>query len=75
RKTETDTQTSELREFFRYSRCLVLQQFSMDNFLKLLQDGVIFIDFDARTGHNHGTKFRIRRNHFPELYAEVEEIF
>ena len=25
-------------------------------------------DFDARTGHNHGTKFRMRQNCLPNLY-------
>lgn len=26
------------------------------------------VDFDARTGHNHGTKFRMRQNCLPDLY-------
>ena len=34
----------------------------------------IFIDFDARTGHNHGTKFRIIQNAIPFLYNKIERI-
>ena len=29
-------------------------------FLDLIEAGGIYVDFDARTGHNHGTKFRLR---------------
>ena len=32
------------------------------------------VDFDARTGHNHGTKFRLRQGKFAELYDIVEQI-
>ena len=32
------------------------------------------IDFDARTGHNHGTKFRLKNGVLPELYDDVEVI-
>lgn len=31
-------------------------------------------DFDARTGHNHGTKLRLWQNKLPTLYEEVVEI-
>jgi hypothetical protein len=31
-------------------------------------------DFDARTRHNHGTKFRIRQNSWHHLYSEIERI-
>ena len=31
-------------------------------------------DFDARTGHNHGTKFRLRQDCLPELYENIETI-
>ena len=32
------------------------------------------VDFDARTGHNHGTKFRMRQNCLPNLYEESQVI-
>ena len=60
--------------FYRYSEIMQLQGFSLDNFLRGITEGSILIDFDARTGHNHGTKFRIRQNTIPSLYKIVRNI-
>lgn len=61
-------------EFFHYSRMLILQGFSLEGLLFGLEKGYLFVDFDARTGHNHGTKFRLRQNMLPQLYNQVAEI-
>jgi hypothetical protein len=52
----------------------MLQGFSLVKFLEGIKQGFILVDFDARTGHNHGTKFRLRRNRLADLYDSVEEI-
>ncbi|MBC6400920.1 MAG: MvaI/BcnI restriction endonuclease family protein [Ekhidna sp.] len=62
------------KEFYHYSKVLMLQKFSFQGFLDQLKAGNILIDFDARTGHNHGTKFRLRQNFLPELYEKVTVI-
>jgi len=62
------------REQFRYSKIMMLRRFSLEKFLYTIEQGDILVDFDARTGHNHGTKFRLRQNTFPSLYTEVTEI-
>lgn len=62
------------KEFFHYNRILILRGFSVDNFLMALMEGNVLIDFDARTGHNHGTKFRLRQNARPKLYSDILEI-
>ena len=49
---------------------MMLQKFSFEGFLKALDEGKILVDFDARTGHNHGTKFRMRQDALPMLYEE-----
>lgn len=41
---------------------------TLERFLKLVEDGSIYVDFDARTGHNHGTKIRIRPSRKIDLY-------
>ena len=46
----------------------------LEKFMTAIENGVILIDFDARTGHNHGTKFRMSRKALPNLYAKVTEI-
>ena len=61
-------------EFYRYSRVMMLQQFSFEGFLHALEEGKMLVDFDARTGHNHGTKFRLRQNCLPMLYASATVI-
>lgn len=52
----------------------MLQKFRIEGFLLALESNDILIDFDARTGHNHGTKFRLRQNKLHTLYAKVSEI-
>ncbi len=62
------------RELFRYSKILVLRGFDFDGFLNAIEQGQLMVDFDARTGHNHGTKFRLRQNARPQLYSSIEEV-
>jgi hypothetical protein len=58
------------REFYKYSKIMMLQKFNFDGFLNQIEKGNILVDFDARSGHNHGTKFRMRQNCLPELYEK-----
>ena len=60
-------------EHFWYKEIMILSEFSFDKFLDAIEQGFIYVDFDARTGHNHGTKFRLRRNKLPNLYGEVKK--
>jgi hypothetical protein len=59
------------KEYYRYTKVMMLQKFSFDGFLKALEEAKILVDFDARTGHNHGTKFRLRQDCLPMLYEKV----
>ena len=45
----------------------MLRGFNFEGFLKGLRENFVSVDFDARTGHNHGTKFRLRQNRLPDL--------
>jgi len=62
------------KEFFHYNKILILQKFDFEGFLHALEEGYLLVDFDARTGHNHGTKFRLRQNALPRLYSDIQEI-
>lgn len=62
------------KEFFHYCRVLILRGFNIDNFVTAIVAGNVLIDFDARTGHNHGTKFRLRQNARPKLYSDIQEV-
>ncbi|MEI8389631.1 MAG: MvaI/BcnI family restriction endonuclease [bacterium] len=64
----------EGKEFFKYEKIMKLSGFSLEGFINSIEKGDILVDFDARTGHNHGTKFRFRNNKLADLYEYVEEI-
>lgn len=61
-------------EYFRYSQFLMLEKFRRKNFIDVISRGDILVDFDARTGHNHGTKFRLRQQKLPALYGSVQTV-
>ncbi len=62
------------KEFYHYTKVMMLQKFNFEGFLKALEEGKILVDFDARTGHNHGTKFRMRQDALPTLYDQQKII-
>jgi hypothetical protein len=65
---QADVKQEGGREYYWYRKALMLQKFSFEGFLQALEQAFMLVDFDARTGHNHGTKFRLRQNHLPALY-------
>jgi len=62
-------------EEFRYDEAILHEGFHFGRFKTGLGNGEILVDFDARTGHNHGTKFRIRQGTLEKFYAQKEQIF
>ncbi|SRR6266568_346938 len=71
-----DAKTQDGIEYFRYNGIIMLQTFSFEKFIGALRQGLLKIDFDARSGHgrkghNHGTKFRIPANLFPSFYETI----
>lgn len=56
------------QEYYWYRQAMRLERFSFPAFLNALEEGRVLVDFDARSGHNHGTKFRLRQNCLPTLY-------
>jgi len=58
------------KEYFHYHKILMLRHLSQQKFINAIEIGSIYVDFDARTGHNHGTKFRIIQSVIPNLYEE-----
>lgn len=61
-------------EHFHYEQIFVLQKFSSEKFIDAIEAGSILVDFDARTGHNHGTKFRMKQNTLSQLYENVTQV-
>lgn len=71
---QAEVKKEDGKEFYKYSKVQMLQKFNFDGFLQAMGNADILVDFDARTGHNHGTKFRMRQNCLPLLYEKVTDI-
>lgn len=71
---EAAVRRHEGREQYHYQRVLMLKKFAIDGLLAGIENGDVYVDFDARTGHNHGTKFRIRASALPFLYATCTQV-
>ena len=71
---QAEVEVRRKKEFYHYIKVMMLQKFSFGGFLKALEEGKILVDFDARTGHNHGTKFRMRQDCLPMLYKKTKII-
>lgn len=69
-----EVQKKRGKEYYKFSKVMMLKKFSFENFLKALDEGTVFVDFDARTGHNHGTKFRTTATQLPMLYEQVKKV-
>lgn len=69
-----DVENRNGERFYLYNQIQMLEKLSLDCFLNAIEQGNVLVDFDARTGHNHGTKFRLRQGCLPQLYAKVTDI-
>ena len=61
-------------EYFKYDTIKMLSNFSINKFISAIKARKIYVDFDARTGHNHGTKYRIKSSDIPLLYENMIDI-
>ncbi|MEK7537468.1 MAG: MvaI/BcnI family restriction endonuclease, partial [Patescibacteria group bacterium] len=71
---QAEVKTVRKKEQYHYTKVMMLQKFNFEGFLKALEEGKILVDFDARTGHNHGTKFRMKQDCLPMLYNKAIRI-
>lgn len=71
---QADVKKEAGKEYFHYNMVLMLKHVDVNHFIQCIEDGKIYIDFDARTGHNHGTKMRIKFGDIPNLYDSVTRI-
>lgn len=65
-----------------YTKATALWDLDILKIIQLIQEGIIIIDFDARTQsatnnnvRDHGTKFRIKSNELPRLYSSSRIIY
>ncbi|MCE5259590.1 MAG: MvaI/BcnI family restriction endonuclease [Chloroflexi bacterium] len=72
---QAESKKDDNQEYFSYCRIQILRKFSFDHFLNAIENGSVLVDFNARTGHNHGTKYRLRQDCLPELYDEILDVY
>ncbi len=71
---QAEVRINKKRECYKFAKIMMLEKFNFEGFLKAIEAAKILVDFDARSGHNHGTKFRLRQNCLPMLYEKVTVI-
>lgn len=71
---KAEVKRKKSKEYYWYKEIQILQKFSLEKFLNATEKGFVYVDFDARTHHNHGTKFRLRQDKLPDLYEEIKHI-
>ncbi len=60
---------------FRYESATLFSGFVPSQVERLFDAGGLYIDFDARTGHNHGTKLRIDLRSIEALFRKAVRIY
>jgi hypothetical protein len=59
------------QRFFHFYKAYMLKNIKIENFISVFKEGNIVFEFDARTGHNHGTKCRIGESFIPSLFEST----
>ena len=60
---------------FLYESATLFTGFIPSQIERLFDAGGLYIDFDARTGHNHGTKLRVDLRSIRDLFRQAIRIF
>ena len=75
----SDTKIENGKEYFLYNKILITQKASLENFLKLIENGKVCMDFVMHrkkngTTRDHGFLWRIRSNSIPDLFENQETV-
>ncbi len=70
RKTRKTAGKSE----YRYEEAFLMDEVRVEQIGPLIEQGILVIDFDARTHHNHGTKYRIKKSDAHQLFTNFQAI-
>ena len=59
---------------FRYHNAWLLSELVIENFIQSIDQDVTNVDFNMRTGHDHGVSFRIARSRLEDLFNNSREL-
>jgi len=68
------TKTENGQKYYWYEEAFLMKEIRTDMIAPMIEEGALAIDFDARTRHNHGTKFRIRKQQLHRLFTEFAKM-
>ena len=68
------TKREDGKRYFRYEDAYVFSGFIPQSVDQLFNDKALYVDFDARTRHNHGTKFRVGLKSIGKLFRHSIEL-
>ena len=68
------THVKQGTKMYMYTEAYLMKDFKNERIQILFDEGALFIDFDARTGHNHGTKLRVKLSHLARLFDTHEKV-
>lgn len=71
---KAERKREDKKDYFHYKKIMMLKSLSQEKFIEAIESGLVYVDFDARSGHNHGTKFRIVQSAVPSLYESCIDI-
>lgn len=66
-----DVKRENGKEYFHYNEGYILKNVDIDRFIDCIESGIVKVEFDTRTHHNHGTKMRMFFRDIPSVYKEV----
>lgn len=74
-----DSKKEGVSEYFHFNEAYFLSKLSDNNFIKLLDEGKLVVEFrmflrDNGTARNHGTGFRLNERYLKDLYEKMEKI-
>jgi hypothetical protein len=64
------SKTENSIKFYQYNEAFLMKDVITSEIVRMITDGAMAIDFDARTRHNHGTKFRVKRSEIHRLFTQ-----
>ena len=59
------------KKLFYYDSAYIMSGFKQYNLIEMLNNGSLYLDFDARTRHNHGTKIRVKKENLRDLFENT----
>ena len=69
-----DVMNKDGKQYFHYVEAYFLKKVDIDKFVECVENGTVKIEFNARTGHNHGTRFRMFFKDTPLIYQDVQRV-